>query len=102
MEVWGGRDWDLAIPALPGVHVVEDRDLAGTLHNSAETADPAAKVRQGAAQTTLAQATVLRTISAVDRPAASAAHINWRRFVSSWCSGSGLSAGAAGELLLAG
>ncbi|PYS07587.1 MAG: hypothetical protein DMG17_30440 [Acidobacteria bacterium] len=64
---------------MPAAYIVEDRHLAGSLHDSTETASPATKVREGAAQAALGQTAVLRAISAVDRRA----QIHWGGFVSS-------------------
>src|SRR5206468_4321943 len=56
---------DVALPPLPLAHVVEDRDAARGLHDPAETAGLAAKLRQTGGQATLCRCTVLRTVVAI-------------------------------------
>src|SRR5262249_50883784 len=59
---------DVALPPLSLAHVVEHRDPARRLHDPAETAGVAAKLRQSASQAALPQRTVLRTIVAIHSP----------------------------------
>src|SRR5262249_17910616 len=59
---------DVALPALALPDVVEHRDAALRLHDAAETAGGAAKLRQSAGQASLPQRTVLRTIVAIHSP----------------------------------
>src|SRR3989442_12310890 len=92
----GRRDGDAARPCLYP-HVVEDRDVAGSLHNSTEAADKIAKIRQGTVQTALAEAAVLGAIGSVDNRT-QAAQVHRRRLLSSRRHGSGLSAPPAGAL----
>src|SRR6202049_3987900 len=56
---------DVALPALALADVVEDRDAARRLHDAAEAAGGAAKLRQAAGEAALAERTVFRAIAAV-------------------------------------
>src|SRR5258708_35093686 len=56
---------NVSLPSLPLTHVVEHRDAARRLHDPAETAGGAAKLRQSAGQAALPQRTVLRAIVAI-------------------------------------
>src|SRR5437763_12140889 len=57
---------DVALPALPLIEVVEERDPAGRLHDAAiAPAEQAAKIGQTAVQAAVRQPAVLRTIAAV-------------------------------------
>src|SRR5467141_2460685 len=56
---------DVALPPLPLTHVVEDRDAARSLHDPAEAAGGAAKLRKSAGQAALRQRTVLRAVVAI-------------------------------------
>src|SRR3989442_11035251 len=90
----GRRDGDAARPCLYP-HVVEDRDVAGSLHNSTEAADKIAKIRQGTVQTALAEAAVLRAIGSADNRT-QAAQVHRRRLLPSRGHRSVLSARAHG------
>src|SRR5437870_59253 len=56
---------DVALPALPLAHVIEDRDATGRLHDPAEAADSTSELGEPAGQATLRRRTVLRTIVAI-------------------------------------
>src|SRR6266478_8114684 len=58
---------DVALPPLALIHVVEDRDAAGRLHDAAEAAaEEAAELGQPAVQAAVCQAIILRTIAAIE------------------------------------
>src|SRR5260370_4801471 len=57
---------DVALPPLALIHVVEDRDAAGRLHDAAEaTAEEAAELGQPAVQAAVCHTIVLRTVTAI-------------------------------------
>src|SRR6266478_8462691 len=58
---------DVALPPLALIHVVEDRDAAGRLHDAAEAAaEEAAELGQPAMQAAVCQPIVLWTIAAIE------------------------------------
>src|SRR5260370_13968009 len=59
---------NIALPPLPLTHVVEHGDAARRLHDPAETAGGAAKLKQSKGQAAHRQRTVLRTIVAIETP----------------------------------
>src|SRR6266853_546363 len=56
---------DVALPPLPLADVVEDRDAARCLHDPAEAAGRAPKLRQPAGEAAVRQRIVLRTVMAI-------------------------------------
>src|SRR6266849_1816249 len=64
-QMWTSVHNDVALPPLSLTNVVEDRDAARRLHDPAEAADPACKLRQPAGQAAVRWRTVLRPIMAI-------------------------------------
>src|SRR5262252_10050705 len=77
-------DDDVALPSLALIHVVEHREAAGCLHDSAKApAKKAAKLGQPAVQAAVRQPIVLRTIAAIEAYEVTGV-VARRRFCKAW------------------